>query len=193
MSWYYLMQKDEHYVIATRTNWEEFKSYGFHRVIGFSGQRYAVEFHTIKALWHDEVLHKTKKDAKLWRIAMGMEAQFAKKTATHKELLRRQAMERKKNRIFPKVGMQITFDKASWLACPHCHRMYNDCRLTTNDEKQVNEDKKIYAIRLGCCTEFKCNADKNKRFQLVRPISSGKKPTPKTEYTVRFEEYHIKW
>ena len=127
MSWYYLVKKvireNEFYVMATYNNVEEFIGYGFHKVIGFSGQRHHVEFCSIKALWHDEVLHKTKKDAKLWRIAMDMEKPFAKKVSTHKELLKRKAEERKKKRVFPKEGMKVLVKNVKWLACEKCKRM----------------------------------------------------------------------
>jgi hypothetical protein len=188
MSWYYLVKKGEHYVIATHSNVEEFEEYGFHKVFGFSGQRYHVEFYTIKALWHDEVLHKKRKDARLWRIAMDMETPFAEKYATHKERLKRQAEERKKKRIFPEVGMQISRKQVDWLACPKCHRIYNN----SSDEYKVEQDRKVYAIELACYMGRRCEED-NKRFQLVRLRTSGKNPNSETIYTVRFAEYHMIW
>lgn len=205
MSWYYLMCKEDKenkenkwYIIATHNNWEKFKEWGFHRVLGFSGQKYHVEFYDIKALWHDEVLHNKRKDAKLWRIALGIEKNFAKESATHKELLRRQAMERKKNRIFPKVGMVIPGPKIKWLACERCHRMYdyNCMPMERRQEYIVKENKNIFAIELLCRSGLGCNAKDGKRFLLTRPKKDGKinaRGTTKHAYTIVYDKYTVHW
>jgi hypothetical protein len=166
--------------------------------LGFSGRRYHVEFHEIKALWHDEVLHNKRKDAKLWRIVLGIEKGFAKEVATHKELLKRQAMERKKNRIFPKAGMVISGRKIKWLACEKCHRMYdyNCTPMENRTEYVIKENKNIFAIELSCRSGKGCNAQDNKRFILTRPKKDGKINgchVTKHAYTIVYDKYTVFW
>lgn len=188
------MQKDEHYVVATYNNWKTFEDYGFHRVLGFSGNRDGAEFFTFKPLWHDDVLHKKKKESKLWRIAMGMEPRFSDELADHKKELRGKALERKRNRIFLKIDDKIRADKIKWIACEKCHRVYDGRPFKDVCEHRVKQNKKIYVIELRCGSGLGCNTDKHfRRFYLVRPVDTGKAPVRDTVYTVQFTKYDADW